>query len=104
MVEIEERFARVAIGNTGLPARSNTDSPMSPGFMNWKATYQRMIDAGDIPNDMTLANNTGDPSVQVAFDAPFYGLRADALVANCFAVGRTTDTRIFSRLRDRFIN
>jgi hypothetical protein len=71
VVEIEERFARVAIGNTGLPAPSNTDSPMSPGFMNWKATYQRMIDAGDIPNDMTLANNTGDPSVQVAFDAPF---------------------------------
>ena len=26
------------------------------------------------------------------------GLRAGALVANCFAVGRTTDTRIFSPL------
>ena len=30
------------------------------------------------------------------------GLRAGALVANCFAVGRTIGTRIFSRLRDRF--
>jgi len=28
------------------------------------------------------------------------GLRAGALVANCFAVGRTTDTRIFSRCVD----
>lgn len=30
------------------------------------------------------------------------GLRACALVAYCFAIARTTDTRIFSRPRDRF--
>ena len=71
VAENEERFARVAIGNTGLPAPTSTKSPTTPAFMNWKALNQRMIDAGDIPTGRMIANSTGDPSVQVAYDAPF---------------------------------
>tara|TARA_B100002019_G_scaffold291158_1_gene310548 strand:+ start:725 stop:1705 length:981 start_codon:yes stop_codon:yes gene_type:complete len=71
VAENEERFARVVIGNTGLPAPTSAESPATPAFMNWKAMNQRMIDAGDIPTGMMLANSTGDPSVQAAYDAPF---------------------------------
>lgn len=71
VAENEERFARVAISNTGLPAPTSDESPMSPGFMTWKAMNQRMIDAGDIPVGTMLANSTNDPSVQAAYDAPF---------------------------------
>ena len=71
VAENEERFARVVIGNTGLPAPTGTQSPTTPAFMRWKAMNQRMIDAGDIPTGRMIANATGDPSVQVAYDAPF---------------------------------
>ena len=68
VAENTERFARVVISNTGLPTG---DGEMSEAFMNWKRVNQGMIDRGDIPTGTMLARNTGDASVQAAYDAPF---------------------------------
>ena len=71
VAENEARFARVVIGNTGLPAPDSRESPMSNAFMQWKATNQAMIDAGNMETGTLIANNVGDPSVKAAYDAPF---------------------------------
>lgn len=68
VAENQERFARVVISNTGLPIG---DVVLSEAFMNWKRMNQAMIDRGDIPTGMLLAQSTGDPSVREAYDAPF---------------------------------
>lgn len=68
VAENEALFARVVISNTGLPTG---DDQLSPAFMNWKRVNQGMIDRGDIPTGMMLAQNTSDPSVRAAYDAPF---------------------------------
>ena len=69
IAENEDRFSRVAIANTGLPDPSV--EPIGSAFMNWKRRNQGMIDRGDIPTGTMIANNTGDPSVKLAYDAPF---------------------------------
>ena len=71
VAENEERFARVVIGNTGLPAPTTAESPTSGAFMQWKATNQAMIEAGDIPAGTMIARSVGDPSVKEAYDAPY---------------------------------
>ena len=71
VAENEARFARVVIGNTGLPAPDSRESPMSNAFMQWKVTNQAMIDAGNMETGTLIANNVGDPSVKAAYDAPF---------------------------------
>ena len=69
IAENANRFSRVAIANTGLPDPSV--EPIGNAFMNWKRRNQGMIDRGDIPTGTMIANNTGDPSVKLAYDAPF---------------------------------
>lgn len=69
IAENEDRFSRVAIANTGLPDPSV--EPIGSAFMNWKRRNQGMIDRGDIPTGTMIANSTGDPSVKLAYDAPF---------------------------------
>ena len=71
VAENEERFARVAIANTGLPDPRVEAIPDDSAFMNWKRRNLGMIEAGDIPTGQMLANNVRDPSVRVAYDAPF---------------------------------
>jgi haloalkane dehalogenase len=68
VAENEELFARVVISNTGLPVGS---AVVSPAFMNWKRINQGMIDRGDIPTGMMVSSSVGDPTVAVAYDAPF---------------------------------
>ncbi len=68
VAENPERFAGVVISNTGLPVG---DAPLSPGFMQWKAMNQAMIDRGDMAVGAMVARATGDPSVEAAYDAPF---------------------------------
>ena len=67
VAENAERFARVAIANTGLPVEIPKDS----AFMNWKRQNQRMVDAGDIRVGNLVANVSKDPSLKKAYDAPF---------------------------------
>ncbi|MBT8146894.1 MAG: alpha/beta fold hydrolase, partial [Gammaproteobacteria bacterium] len=71
VAENELRFARVAIANTGLPDPQVEEIAEGSAFMNWKRRNQRMIDTGDIPAGAMISNNVGDPSVRVAYDAPF---------------------------------
>ncbi len=71
VAENEERFARVVVGNTGLPAPIRTEAPTSGAFMQWKATNQAMIDRGDIPTGTLISNSVGNPEVKDAYDAPF---------------------------------
>ncbi len=71
VAENEERFARVVISNTGLPAPTGSESGSSPAFQNWKAMNQRMIDNGDIPVGTMVSTSANDPSVKDAYDAPF---------------------------------
>ncbi len=78
VAENEKRFARVVIGNTGLPAPTNRESPTSGAFANWKAMNQRMIDAGDMNVGTLVAGSVGNPSVAAAYDAPFPDARYKA--------------------------
>lgn len=71
VAENEERFARVAIANTGLPDPRFEPIAEDSAFMNWKRLNQRMIAAGDIPTGALIANSVGDPSLRAAYDAPF---------------------------------
>jgi len=71
VAENETRFARVAIANTGLPAPSGDQSPMSDAFMAWKRANQAMIERGDMPVGNMVAGNVGDPAIAAAYDAPF---------------------------------
>lgn len=71
VAENEERFARVVVGNTGLPAPINAETPTSGAFMQWKATNQAMIDRGDIQTGTLVSGSVGNPEVKDAYDAPF---------------------------------
>lgn len=71
VAENEDRFARVAIANTGLPDPLLEEMPNDSAFMNWRRNNQRMIEAGDIPTGNMLAGSNQDPSLRVAYDAPF---------------------------------
>ena len=71
VAENEERFARVVIANTGLPAPTNSETRLGSAFMQWKARNQAMIDRGDIPTGTMISQNVQDPSVKDAYDAPF---------------------------------
>ncbi len=70
VAENENRFARVVIGNTGLPTGTQGISD-SAAFMQWKKLNQSMIDRGDIPTGALVSENVGDPSIKAAYDAPF---------------------------------
>ncbi len=74
VAENEARFARVVVGNTGLPVGTAADLealPEGSAFIQWKRTNQAMIDRGDIPTGMMVSRNVGDPSIAAADDAPF---------------------------------
>ena len=74
VAENEEKFARVVIGNTGLPvgtAAGPEDFPEGSAFIQWKRTNQAMIDRGDMPVGSLVSGNVGDPSIAAAYDAPF---------------------------------
>jgi haloalkane dehalogenase len=74
VAENEALFARVVIANTGLPIgrAAGLDSlPEGSAFVQWKRRNQAMIDAGDIATGTLVAGNAGDPSIAVAYDAPF---------------------------------
>jgi len=74
VAENEDRFARVVIGNTGLPVgrAAGLDAlPKDSAFAQWKRINQAMIDRGDMPVGTLVSGNAGDPSVKAAYDAPF---------------------------------
>ncbi len=74
VAENEERFARVVVGNAGLPVGTAADPEALPGgsaFIQWKRTNQAMIDRGDIPTGLMVSRNASDPSIAAAYDAPF---------------------------------
>jgi len=71
VAENEDRFSRVAIANTGLPDPEVVEIPEDSAFMNWKRRNQAMIEAGDIPTGIMVSNSVQDPSVRIAYDAPF---------------------------------
>ncbi len=66
--ENEQRFARIALGNGGLPTG---DQPMSKAFLNWQrfAKYSPYFPIGKIIQKGTVAD-LGD-AVVAAYDAPF---------------------------------
>jgi len=70
VAEIEPRFARVVIGNTGLPTGVEGIGDSS-AFKQWKKMNQGMIDRGDMPVGALVARQAGDHSVGAAYDAPF---------------------------------
>ncbi len=68
--ELQERFARLVIMNTGLPSG---DAPMPEGFMAWRDFAERTgrsIMPGQL---MKLSCVSGEPAPEVlaAYDAPF---------------------------------
>ena len=71
VAENEERFARVVVANTGLSAPTNSETPTSGAFMQWKARNQAMVDSGNIETGALIATVAQDPSVKDAYDAPF---------------------------------
>ena len=74
VAENEERFARVVISNGGLPVGAVDGPEALPedhAFMQWKRINQSFIDQGDIPVGTLVSRNVGDPSIAVAYDAPF---------------------------------
>lgn len=71
VAENEARFARVVVGNTGLPAPTNRELQQGSAFMQWKAANQAMIDRGDMEVGALIAGNAQDPSIKAAYDAPF---------------------------------
>ncbi len=71
VAENEERFARVVVANTGLSAPTNSETPTSGAFMQWKARNQAMVDSGNIETGALIATVAQDPSVKHAYDAPF---------------------------------
>ena len=74
VAENEERFARVVISNGGLPvgaAAGPEALPEDRAFIQWKRLSQSFIDQGDIPVGTLVSRNVGDPSIAVAYDAPF---------------------------------
>ncbi len=74
LAENEALFARVVVGNSGLPigrAPSLEALPKDSAFVRWKLQNQAMIDRGDIPTGQLVARAVGDPSTVAAYDAPF---------------------------------
>jgi len=74
VAENEARFARVVVGNGGLPvgvASGPEAFPEGSAFLRWRKTNQGMIDRGDIPVGMMVSRSVGDPSVAAAYDAPY---------------------------------
>jgi len=71
VAENEGLFARVAIANTGLPAPTGDEPPLSEAFMAWKRANQAMIERGDMDVGSMVAGNVGDPGIAAAYDAPF---------------------------------
>lgn len=74
VAENEERFARVVVGNAGLPVGTASGPealPEGSAFVQWKAMNQAMIDRGDMPVGMMVSGQVNDPSVAAAYDAPF---------------------------------
>lgn len=74
VAENEERFARVVISNGGLPigtADGPEALPEDHAFIRWKRISQSFVDQGDIPVGTLVSGNVGDPSIVVAYDAPF---------------------------------
>ena len=74
VAENEQRFARVVIGNGGLPVgrAANLESlPEGSAFIQWKKMNQAMVDRGDMDVGRLVAGNAGDPSIAAAYDAPF---------------------------------
>ncbi len=63
-----DRFARVAIGNTGLPTGDNQPSE---AFMKWQHFSQTtpVFPVGDLINGATTSDLT--PAIIAAYDAPF---------------------------------
>lgn len=68
VAENPDRFARVAIGNTGLPTG---DEPPSEAFMSWRQASQAMpvFDAGGVVQMATVRELS--PEVVAAYNAPF---------------------------------
>jgi haloalkane dehalogenase len=66
--EMPERFARLVVMNTGLPA---SGKPPGPGFMAWKAFANRSNDMeiGRVLQNATVSHLP--PEVVAAYDAPF---------------------------------
>ncbi len=66
--ENEQRFARIALGNGGLPTG---DQPMPKAFLNWQrfAKYSPYFPVGKIIQNGTVADL--DDAVVGAYDAPF---------------------------------
>jgi haloalkane dehalogenase len=66
--EVPERFARIVMGNGGLPTG---DTPISPAFSVWRAfaTYSPWLPIGRILQFGTKRRLT--PAERAAYDAPF---------------------------------
>ena len=74
VAENEGRFARVVVGNTGLPvgrAAGPEALPKDSAFVQWKRLNQAMINRGDMPVGTMVAGNARDRSLKAAYDAPF---------------------------------
>jgi haloalkane dehalogenase len=74
VAENEQRFARVVVGNAGLPIGTldpNAELDPDSAFLRWKQTNQAMVDQGDIPVGRLVSGSVSDPSVADAYDAPF---------------------------------
>ena len=72
VAENEERFARVVISNTAMPAPTSYEFPdMSAPVGQWILTEREWIKDRDInPGGMVLSQ-TGDPTIVDAYNAPF---------------------------------
>lgn len=72
VAENEERFARVVISNTALPAPTSYEmADMNSQLGQWILLERQWIEEGDInPGGMVLSQ-TGDPSIVDAYNAPF---------------------------------
>lgn len=68
VAENPDRFARVVIGNTGLPTG---DSPPSEAFLNWQ-TFSQTVEKFDVGFLIQMATTTELSDGEVAaYDAPF---------------------------------
>jgi haloalkane dehalogenase len=67
--EIQERFARLVIMNTGLPTG---DEPMGRGFMRWR---EFATSSSDLPIGLVIQNGTAQrelkPEILAAYESPF---------------------------------
>jgi haloalkane dehalogenase len=68
VAENSDRFAAVVISNTALPTGEGN---LSPAFLEWKRSNEKMNERGDMPVGALVAQFTGDPALAAAYDAPF---------------------------------